>query len=286
MNFPPRAYLIGAQKAGTTTLAFLLDQHPDVHLSRPKEPFFFTGRWDQGLDWYRGCFAGAGPGSVLLDATADYAMAPLAPDGSVDASAGSAMARVPERIRAVRPDARFIYVLRDPVSRAYSSYWHAVRGGHESRGFRDVVTPDSIYVRGSRYYRQLLHFLEHFQLTDFLFVDFRELTRDPRGVARRGIDFLGLEPGPWEPRLEHAKNESYQFTSAGRGMRRLAGGMRAIEAMNARFGGLVPERARALAKGLLTRRVPPMSEADRDWLRPLFHEEYEHIEALTGIRFG
>jgi hypothetical protein len=53
MSFPPESYLIGAQKAGTTTLAYLLDQHPHVTVARTKEPHFFTDNWDRGLGWYK-----------------------------------------------------------------------------------------------------------------------------------------------------------------------------------------------------------------------------------------
>ena len=41
MSFPPEVYLIGAQKAGTTTLAYLLSQHPNICVAKTKEPHFF-----------------------------------------------------------------------------------------------------------------------------------------------------------------------------------------------------------------------------------------------------
>ena len=59
-NFPPQAYLIGAEKAGTTTLAFLLNQHADIQLAESKEPNYFTYEWDRGIDWYRSCFPQSG----------------------------------------------------------------------------------------------------------------------------------------------------------------------------------------------------------------------------------
>ena len=54
--FPPRAFLIGAAKSATTTLADLLNQHPHIFLSNPKEPDFFWINWDRGIDWYRALF--------------------------------------------------------------------------------------------------------------------------------------------------------------------------------------------------------------------------------------
>ncbi len=110
--FPPRLYLIGAQKAGTTTLAFLLDQHPDIALSDPKEPGYFVDPDAKGLEWYRGCFPAKLP-AMLLDASTGYTM--MAAQSGADDS-------VPLRIKAAAPDARFIYVLRDPVDRTISAY--------------------------------------------------------------------------------------------------------------------------------------------------------------------
>ena len=58
MAFPPEALIIGAMKAGTTSLASWLDHHPKVTLSRPKEAAYFTRDWERGLRWYEDKFAG------------------------------------------------------------------------------------------------------------------------------------------------------------------------------------------------------------------------------------
>ena len=67
MSFPPEAFLIGAEKAGTTMLLHLFDQHPGITVSEPRITDYFTSNWDKGLDWYRACFVGP-PESVFLDA--------------------------------------------------------------------------------------------------------------------------------------------------------------------------------------------------------------------------
>ena len=53
MSFPPEVYLIGAQKAGTTTLAYLLSQHPDICVAKNKEPHYFTGNSSKDLACYQ-----------------------------------------------------------------------------------------------------------------------------------------------------------------------------------------------------------------------------------------
>ena len=62
MTFAPEAFILGAAKCATTTLADLLDLHPNIRLSDPKEPDFFTGRTGRSAAWYRDRF---GPKSLL-----------------------------------------------------------------------------------------------------------------------------------------------------------------------------------------------------------------------------
>ena len=75
MAFPPQAFIIGAQRSGTTSLAFLLNQHPMIALAEPKEPNFLTMNWENGIDWYRSCFSRED--AILLDASVSYSMAKI-----------------------------------------------------------------------------------------------------------------------------------------------------------------------------------------------------------------
>ncbi len=101
-GFPPQAYLIGAQKAGTTFLANLLAAQPGVCMANPKEPDFFTRHRERGLDWYRERFAEP-EGRLLLDASTSYAAAPLAAYAASGSGAKSRYAGVPEAIFALAP---------------------------------------------------------------------------------------------------------------------------------------------------------------------------------------
>ena len=95
MSFPPEVYLIGAQKAGTTTLAYLLSLHPDICVARTKEPHFFTTYLYKGLDWYKSNFANY-ENSVCLDASTTYSMAPLSENNSRNRT--SNLKDVPQKI--------------------------------------------------------------------------------------------------------------------------------------------------------------------------------------------
>jgi hypothetical protein len=199
--FPPRLIMIGAQKSGTTTLAMLLDQHPDIALSDPKEPGFYSTRFEKGLDWYRSCFPAQLP-AVLLDASTAYTMAP------VD---GECYDTVVQRIKAATPDAKFIYIMRDPVDRTISSYWHDRRAGRLTEDLRQVVEKSPFHLDVSRYHRQITPYLNHFPRDRFLFIDFVGLSNDPVGVAERCVAFAGLDPARGQLEFDRPRNQSFEF---------------------------------------------------------------------------
>jgi hypothetical protein len=75
MPFPTSCFIIGAQKAGTTTLASLLQSQNALCVSSPKEPLFFSKHYEKGTQWYETCFHHPEK-SVLIDALPDYSRAP------------------------------------------------------------------------------------------------------------------------------------------------------------------------------------------------------------------
>src|SRR3954454_20333199 len=73
----PNYLIVGAPKCGTSSLARWLEQHPDVYMVPEKELHFFTGFWEQGLDWYKQCFAANGEPRVG-EASPSYLADPVA----------------------------------------------------------------------------------------------------------------------------------------------------------------------------------------------------------------
>jgi len=131
----PDLVIIGAPKAGTTTLASWLSKHPQVAFSAQKELEFFDRRYDQGLEWYLSRLP-ADPGDRLVaEATPTYLGTPEAP----------------ARVAAVLPKARFAAILREPVSRAWSNYWFFCMLGVERRAWSHAVRDELAGKRGSGY---------------------------------------------------------------------------------------------------------------------------------------
>ncbi len=282
MSFPPEAYLIGAQKAGTTTLAYLLNQHPHITVADPKEPHFFTHEWNRGLDWYRERFAGS-PDDMCLDASTSYSMAPLTK--AYKRGRSKDYEGVPSRVFSISPDAKFIYLLRDPVERTYSGYRHNVRMGEENEEFRTALLNHPFYLDVSDYYGQMLIWLDRFPLSSFFFVLFEDMKEAPERVARECCEFLGVGGTTTPFRLDSAKNQTYQVGRVGRTMNKVARRLaRTYPNIHAALRAVVPGSVRGLLEEVKvgSRPVPTMNEEDRGFLVEYFRERNRNLERLIG----
>jgi|ThiBio_1000_plan_1041568.scaffolds.fasta_scaffold05883_3 hypothetical protein len=275
MAFPPEAFIIGAQKAGTTSLADLLDQHPGIVVSNPKEPDFFNVNFARGVDWYRTRFRH--DDGVLLDASVGYSMAPN------EAWTRGEAEEVPRRIHALSPKAKFIYVVRDPAERCYSAYWHEVRARGEKRGLRQAVEDRAYYTMASYYFQQIDRFLPYFPLERFLILEFSQLMRDPATVARMCVAFLGAGDPGFSFSREQPKNQGFRYNGAGETLRSILGNT-LFDRISRAGSQMLPPSARSFAKKMIARDLPRLGDDDRAWLYRAFAADMAAFERLTGIR--
>jgi hypothetical protein len=192
----PNLICPGAQKSGTTTLFALLRQHPSVFIPDAKETKFFCDdeKWVRGRDSYERLFAGASPNHrYICDMTPEYMYFP----------------HVAERIaQTLGEDVRFIFMLRNPVDRAYSHYWMSVRRGYEKSSFEDALRLEEkriqngafemnhfSYATRGFYARQIHRFLDRFERDNMIFVLFEEFTSDQSAAMRQIFRWLRIDPG-------------------------------------------------------------------------------------------
>ena len=185
----PNFLVIGAMKAGTTSLYHYLRSHPQVFMPDTKEVNFFNPmrNWRRGLDWYRSQFAGVGEDVVAIgEASTSYTKFPWVQDA-------------PERIAStLGPNVRLIYVVRHPVERMRSQYLHNLTTGQETRAIEDAFDEEPMYLNISRYAMQLERYDGHVSRDRVLIVDSRDL-RDRRAeTVRRVFGFLGVDEA-WVP---------------------------------------------------------------------------------------
>jgi hypothetical protein len=176
----PAFFVIGAAKAGTTSLHAYLDRHPDVFLCQPKEPTFFSNPivWRHGLRWYSNLFADARPEQLCGEASTTYSCWPNSMD-------------TPALIARLIPHARFIYLLRDPVDRMWSQYLMWRRLGSTGT-FEEMVRDCPWIFDASRYRWQLERYLRFFDRDQLLVLRHEDLLEQPDKVLTRVQEYLGL----------------------------------------------------------------------------------------------
>lgn len=187
---PPRVIVIGAMKAGTTSIHRYLDLHPEIGMTPAKELNYFSGqtRLDRGWMWYLGQFP---PGELTGEVSPNYTKTPAI--SWVTA----------ERLHAAIPEARLIYLVRDPVQRIWSHYHHRPASHRKRTSFFEFIGgPDSIPVQRTRYASNLEPYLERFGEQQVLVIDSADLLYDRRETLRRVFEFVGVESGFDSPRFD------------------------------------------------------------------------------------
>ena len=112
----PDFIIIGAAKAGTTTLHHYLDLNPQIYMSSPKEPCFFSDDeiYVKGVDWYSSLFSSAKPDQACGEASTRYSPYPQYTEAA-------------PRMAELLPHVKLIYIMRHPVDRAYSHHVHEMK---------------------------------------------------------------------------------------------------------------------------------------------------------------
>ena len=226
----PSFLVVGAQRAGTTSLYRTLQAHPAV--LRPnlrKGVHYFDTGYAHGPRWYRGHFPlkvtaarasrAAGTPAQAFEGSPYYMFHPLAG----------------ERIARDLPGVKLVALLRDPVERAYSAHAHEHARGYETETFERALELEPQRLAGAdewlrqggprarHHAHQHQAYLARGQYVDQLerleaavgrdrlhVVDADDLFADPDPVVADLLAFLGL---PWVPGLAYAKHNARPRTS-------------------------------------------------------------------------
>ncbi|RJK97876.1 sulfotransferase domain-containing protein [Vallicoccus soli] len=265
----PGFLVIGAMKAGTTSLHHYLAAHPGLHLPTTKELNFFRDdrHFGRGVDWYRRQFAGAAPGQVAGEVSPDYAKHPH-------------WHGVPERAAAVVPGARLVYLVRDPVARMRSMYVHQVAAGVERRPADVALLEEPHYLETSSYALQAERWLERFAPEQLLVCTSEELREDRDAVLARVHRFVGVEP------LPAAAPEGTQWYRSEdrrqrRGLLKVAASFPALHGAFARVPAPLREAVRRAGSRELPAGTGALSPATERALRDRLAPDLERFRALA-----
>ncbi|MEC4802622.1 MAG: sulfotransferase [Jaaginema sp. PMC 1079.18] len=183
----PKTFIIGAAKSGTTTICNVLKDHPQIHLPETKEPSFFAWdeQYEQGLEHYAALYEEAEEGQILLDGSTPYSRCTVYPEAA-------------RRIFEAVPDAKFVYLMRHPVDRAFSHYCHRwlkeVRKGEPfTETFKEYVQNDPMCIDDSLYKLQIEQYLQYFPKNRFLFLLTEDLGKDKIELAQKICRHFGID---------------------------------------------------------------------------------------------
>ena len=272
----PNFLVIGAHKAGTTTLYEHLRRHPDVFLAAHKEVHYFSEHnWARGRQWYESLFEDAGKARAVGEASPGYTCWPL-------------FDSVPERAAALIPSARLVYIVRHPIERLISHYRHDATYWGESQPIDDAVLDHRRYVSRSMYALQIDRWLDAGYSADQMLVVTTEDLRDRETqTLARIFRFLGVDDGFRPPTAGEVFNE-------GAGLRRPSARAEALRRsdLHRRVRRLVPASARQWAwrhmsvpvdPALVGVTIRPETEAA---LRALLAPDLRRLRAHLGADFG
>jgi Sulfotransferase family len=304
----PNFFIVGAPKAGTTSLYHYLDQHPDIYMSPIKEPCFFSSetrpenfeaslrpravRLEEDIlrylhgpmdtkrfggivrEWqhYLLLFANAAAQRAVGEASVNYLWSKTAP--------GAIAARIPR--------ARILVVLRSPAERAFSQYLHCVTGGVVTESFRDFVR-SSLRYQGEElgihkpflemgfYAEQVLRYLDHFPREQLGIWLYEETKQRPREFLRDVLQFLDVDSS-FVPDVTNRYNEP------------LVARMVKSTQMLRRTGvwgvvkRLTPKRIRFAMRGAIFR--PPgsvrMEPQDKAMMLDFYRTDIHRLEEILG----
>jgi hypothetical protein len=276
----PTFLIIGTMKGGTTSLYHYLRQHPEVFMPPRKELNFFVDEyagppidppeernWSRGVKWYECQFVGAEREQAIGEASVNYSRYPTYPG-------------VAERIAAVVPAAKLIYLVRNPIDRVFSHYLHDRANGRERLPFQVAVRRDERYLAPSRYAAQLEQYLHVFSSDQVLVLKTDDLLTRRAGTVRRVLEFIGVNSHV-QLRLDFEAHRSSDKVHKNRAL---------AFARQLRYRRLVPRAIRrhlrqVVAQPLDTSRLQIDAET-RAFLTTQFMSDVRRLAELTGDDFG
>jgi hypothetical protein len=254
--------VIGAMKAGTTSLYSYMAAHPQIAMPGVKELDYFVAElnWPRGLAWYQAQFASTPQGMLTGDVSPNYTKHPL-------------FGGVPERMVKVLPAAKLIYVLRDPVARMRSHWMHAVDARTFGSTLERALLEDPYFRQCSTYGMQLERYLEHYSSERILLITAEDLQQRRDHALHCVWSFLEID-ATWRPAADIALHESEAKRAPRRWIPERIG--RALET-RAGGRGVVQRLTRRRFRDAETRVSPETHARVRELLRPDMERLAEHM---------
>lgn len=279
----PNFFIVGAPKAGTTSLHCYLEGHPEVFMSNPKEVNFFSRKEMEAqnlyyedlrvknLDQYERLFAGVTNQKAVGEGSVSYLFYP----------------GTPGKIKAMIPRAKIVILLRDPTARAFSHYLMDYRLGLVSLHFEDIVLQEGLhrnlrlyyqqYVELGFYYEQVKRYIDIFGKEQIRIYFQEDLQLDARRVILDLYNFLDID-GTFMPEIERRHNAFCMPKN------RIVHRLYASRPVRAMTAAVLPIAFKDLIKTLFFegKKKPKLPSFIRQYLRDLYRPDIQKLEIMLG----
>jgi hypothetical protein len=234
--------------------------------------------WDLGF-WrsekqYLRLFEASEDAEILGEASTNYSKLPL-------------VSGVPERISRFNKRARFIYLLRDPVKRTLSHYWHMVRYHAEHRQIMTAIKEDSQFTDVSYYAMQLKSYFRYFPPDQFKVLTYEQLISAPLERLRALYEWLGVDPANIDVSiLEQPENVTPEIVRMAAGMKLMyvLKNTRPLRAVVPRLPLSIREAGLRLSTNPVNRRSVDTSDVIK-YLQPIQRKQTDELAQLLGRDF-
>ncbi|VAW54781.1 putative deacetylase sulfotransferase [hydrothermal vent metagenome] len=272
----PNLFIIGAMKSGTTSLHEYLNEHPDVFMSDVKEPGYFSDCVDyypKDDEWYESLFKDAKHHKIIGESSTHYTKLPIC-DGVI------------QKIWKYNPDARFIYIMRNPITRIISHYWHGIKYGDERHNILTAIKKNKAYVDFSDYAFQLEPYIERFGKDKIYTLSFESLVNNPTTELKKLFEWLGVDAG-------------ISIKSAGQSHNALPDSFKRVKGFGLLYkfrqsfiwntiAPFIPKKITSATAALTVKDAVKSSNKDEGvhrYLKPIFTSKVKKLEALLNKKF-
>lgn len=272
----PNFVICGAPKAGTTSLYESLKQHPNVYMSSVKETDFFQHNYHKGMDWFQ---------SFFQDYKGEKAIGEASPGNMIHLNA-------PERIARHIPDAKLIFILRNPIERAYSQYWYGIYRGDQNCliSFSDLIHDQNNFwgkrvIELGMYYEQICRFESFFNSSQLKIILYEELSNNYHQVLNDICNYLEIEA--YQENLENNKSNQTYYPKNLILYKLIYGPWLAIEKKISPKLLIKTQKYRSLLRKFLynqKRQTPPdMKQEDRQYLYELYKKSNDKLAKKLNV---
>jgi len=272
----PNLFIIGAMKSGTTSLHEYLNEHPEVFMSEVKEPGYFAScvnYYPKDYRWYSSLFKDVKDEKIIGESSTHYTRLPFCDD-------------VAQKLWEFNPNAHLVYIMRHPIKRSISHYWHGVRYGDEYRDILAAIKDNPEYTEISDYANQLEPYVKRFGKDKIYTLTFEDLINNTDDELKRLFEWLGIDSKFSVAKTNVAHNalpESFKKVK-GRGvLYRFSN-----SALWNAFAPLIPSKITSYAAKLTEQDTVKSTENEEQVfkiLTPLFSEKVKNLESLLNKKF-